>query len=60
MSKPSPDRARIIELHTAGWTQAAIAKDVGLSTTRVGQLIRAHKAQTIIEVMREHDRMSGQ
>lgn len=59
MSKPSPDRARIIDLNQAGWTRAAIAKDFGLSTTRAGRLIRAHKAQTIIEAMRGRDRMSG-
>lgn len=58
MSKPSPDRARILELRAAGWTYGAIAHDVGLSVSRVGQLVRDHEKQAIIAAMRERDRLS--
>lgn len=46
-----PDRERIQELHDAGWTQAAIANEVGLSRSRVGQLIRQARTRRILAEM---------
>ncbi|MFF8817286.1 sigma factor-like helix-turn-helix DNA-binding protein [Leucobacter sp. NPDC015123] len=50
-SKPSPDRERILALRSAGLTHAQIGEQVGLSRTRIAQILsQARTPEQIAEL----------
>lgn len=47
-----PDRERILALRAEGWTYAAIGAEVGLSQSRVQQLLTRDRAPEQVEELR--------
>ncbi len=43
----------IIQLHVAGYSYKQIAEQVGISPSRVGQIVKAWKFQQLIEAMKQ-------
>ncbi|UOQ60402.1 helix-turn-helix domain-containing protein [Leucobacter rhizosphaerae] len=45
-------KSRILELRAVGLTYAQIAAEVGLSTSRVGQIVKSAETRALIEQIR--------
>ncbi|MFF8816746.1 sigma factor-like helix-turn-helix DNA-binding protein [Leucobacter sp. NPDC015123] len=52
MSKPSPDRPRILALRSAGLTHSQIGEEAGLSRTRIAQILNQALAPEQLDELR--------